>query len=475
MVILSFSLISGVNATENNGISDSSFLSDDNSSIVYDEKFYEQLNFNDAVVQKHKKYREANNLDYSNEAIQKALKSSNAPSTILTYSIALTEEEESYIRERDALMVEYADPISSLLKENGITKTTGPNNEVVETYSTIGTFYQEKKNGLKFIVSFSESNERVDQVKKSIEELVPAKYLEFRNANFSEAELVDAYENLMNESRQSGIQIEEAEVAIKENSVVVKAEDTATVNLIEKNSLQDRTSLNSSPDNQPSIFKIVTGKSNTQAEARNSKLDTMVGGLLISDSVQKSTDSIGFCTLGTTATKGTDRFLITAGHCFDSWGPTIFQGGEQIGTDHYQYMGDYADIAVIKASNNKKISNYIYKYSWTDSRVTSYQTSSSSLKVGDNICMSGAKTGFSCGEVTSLNSTGIPGTGIGFIKTDIDSEAGDSGSPYWYDGVLMGIHSGGEVTGPPFTVFTHISKAIAYAGGWTPYTSNTVK
>ncbi|SDD51652.1 Trypsin [Paenibacillus sp. CF095] len=472
-IILSFSLLSGAAAAENTEFEESPFLS--NGALeTMDPEFLEQLEYSDAVVNKHKRYRQSNNLDYSEETIRAALNSPNATNTIPKYSIALTEEEEAYIQERDELMVKYGDEISKMMKENGVTITSGPNNEITESYSDIGTFYQEKSNGLKFVISFSVINEETNRIKKAIEDLVPAEYLEFREANFSEAELVSAYEGLIKESREAGIALEEVTVAVKENSVIVKVEDQKKVDLIEENILKKETSINSLKAYKPSIFKVVVGEANDKLEARTSTLNTMAGGLLIvNNSADSKTGTGPFCTLGTLATKGNDRFIITAGHCFDSWGSNVYQGGELIGTKHYQYVGDKADIGVIKVDAGKKISNYVYKYSWTDSRITSYQSSPSSLDVGDNICMSGARSGFLCGEVTSLN-TSMNG-GSGYIQTDIDSAGGDSGAPYWYNGVLMGIHSGGEISGTPFTRFTHIANAIAYGGVWTPYTSNTVK
>lgn len=122
-------------------------------------------------------------------------------------------------------MVKYGDEISKMMKENGVTTTSGPNNEITESYSDIGTFYQEKSNGLKFVISFSVINEETNRIKKAIEDLVPAEYLEFRETNFSEAELVSAYEGLIKESREAGIALEEVTVAVKENSVIVKVAD----------------------------------------------------------------------------------------------------------------------------------------------------------------------------------------------------------------------------------------------------------
>lgn len=426
-----------------------------------------ELEFNEEVIQKHQRYRKANNLDYSDQAILDALNSSNARETIPKYSIALTEEEERYIQGRDELMNKYGPQISNLLTENGVIFTKGPNNDIIEKYSDVGTFYQEKENGLKFVVGFSVENEKAEKIKKAIEELVPAEYLEIKKVNFSEAELVSAYESVVNESKQLGIPFETVAVRIKENVVEVQlADGTNATKLMASNSIKSLNAENSD------IYKIVTGKSNEKLDARNTKLDTMVGGLLIADTATNSTDSKNYCTIGTLATKSSDRFIITAAHCLESWNTNnVYQGGSLVGTEHFSYNGNYADVGVIKVPSTKKISNYVYKYSWTDSRITSYQTSTNSLNVGDNVCLSGATSGFSCGSVTAKNITSLGNSG--YMEADVVSLGGDSGGTWWYNGVLIGIHRSGD--GASFARFSHISNAKAYGGDWTPYTSDTAK
>lgn len=426
-----------------------------------------ELEFNEEIVQKHQRYRKSNNLDYSNQAIMNALNSSNARDTIPKYSIALTEEEERYIQERDELMNKYGPQISNLLTKNGVVSAKGPNNDIIEKYSDIGTFHQEKENGLKFVIGFSVENEEVKEIKKAIEALVPAEYLEIKKVNFSEAELVSAYESVINESKQLGIPFETVAVRVKENVVEIQlADSTNATKLMASSPIKALTVEN---DN---IYKIVTGKSNEKLDARNTKLDTMVGGLLIADTATNSTNSINYCTIGTLATKSSDRFIITAAHCLESWNTNnAYQGGSLVGTEHFSYNGNYADVGVIKVPSTKKISNYVYKYSWTDSKITSYQTSTNSLNVGDNVCLSGATSGFSCGSVTAKNITSIGNSG--YMEADVVSLGGDSGGTWWYNGVLIGIHRSGD--GASFARFSHISNAKAYGGDWTPYTSDTAK
>lgn len=99
-------------------------------------------------------------------------------------------------------MDKYGKQIANLLSEDGVVFTKGPNNDIIERYSDVGTFHQEKENGLKFVVGFSAENEKANRMKKTIEALVPAEYLEIKKVQFSEAELFSAYEAVIKESRQ---------------------------------------------------------------------------------------------------------------------------------------------------------------------------------------------------------------------------------------------------------------------------------
>ncbi|GIP14603.1 hypothetical protein J40TS1_02450 [Paenibacillus montaniterrae] len=463
-VIISLTFISGSILADNSEHSQSPQL---DIVLMSDEELNRQLEYSEEVIEQHQKYRQANNLDFSEEAIQAALKSDNAKDTIVKYSVALTEEEEQYVQERDQIMKKYGGQISALLKEGGLEVAIGPDKDIIETYSNIGTFHQETANGLKFIVGFSVDNEKVKQVRKAIEELVPQEYLEIRKVNYSEAELLTAYEAIIKESRKQGIPFETVVVRVQENVVEVKvAKNEQALQLLKGETLvpfKDKTS---------EIYKVVVEKSNEQLVARTSTLNTMAGGLLIADNASNSQTASGiYCTIGTLAKKNNNRFIVTAAHCTEQWTSSIYQGGEEVGTKHFEYQGDYADVGVIAVASNKKISNYVYKYSWTDSRVTSYQSSSSSLNVGDKICMSGATSGFKCGEVTALNVTSLGS--LGYMETDIPALGGDSGGTLWYDGNLLGIMRSSDYVS--YSRFTHIARAMAYGGALTPFTSNTAE
>lgn len=415
----------------------------------------EQMTSGEFQKEKNKqlKYRLENNLSTSDEAILKAMNDPNAERTKNTYSISLTAEEEAYINERDKQMLEYKTVILNIVR--------GENE-----FNEVGTFYQVTNTGLKFIVGFSKENEEVERMKSELEKAVPQKLLVIKKVTNSERELIDVYRKISSEKgywTEQGVQISGLSLSVKDDIVKVSINPFTD---------EDRSQLEAYYGND----KIQVKQSNEKIEllARTSKFDTMVGGLAIATTSANSTSDPD-CSTGFTATKGTDRFVVTAGHC--TYGSTTwYQGGESIGSTHYTYMGESADVGLIKVSGTKYISNYVYKYSGFDSNYVNYETNHSWAVVGDKVCMSGSTSGFQCGEVTDVYASGVYGDS--YIKSTIQSAGGDSGGTIWYSGFLKGIvHAGStdSATGIKSTIYTHVADAMAFGGSFTPYTSSTAK
>lgn len=203
--------------------------------------------------------------------------------------------------------------------------------------------------------------------------------------------------------------------------------------------------------------------------------DYMFGGLEIN--IERPISS-GWCTAGFSATKNGERYLVTAGHCInDKNSPYTYQVGEIIGANHFHYMGSKADVGLIKLSSNKYLTNKIYKGSTMPmGQYTSYQKSRQEMQIGDKVCFSGATTGFQCGNIIStysspsLDGSLYPGL---IVTSGIDSDGGDSGAPYWYNDVLLGIHTSGYGDSSyERTHITHVAEAINLGGNMTPYFSN---
>lgn len=157
--------------------------------------------------------------------------------------------------------------------------------------------------------------------------------------------------------------------------------------------------------------------------------------------------------------KGTNYFLITAGHCLDSNGTNVYQSDSLVGVVHTR--GNYAniDVGLIRVTNSSPITRYATSYFYNlaenkndyDKRVTG----SSTPIQGQAVCKSGITTGVTCGNIWTLRTTysvtdgTVPGTrnvakivplsGVNY------SEGGDSGA-ITYDPTndrIVGIHTGG--------------------------------
>lgn len=60
----------------------------------------------------------------------------------------------------------------------------------------------------------------------------------------------------------------------------------------------------------------------------------------------------GTCTTGAIAKKGSNHFIITAGHCLDGRGSDVFQDGAVVGVDHASgYAGGY-DLGLVRITEN---------------------------------------------------------------------------------------------------------------------------
>lgn len=428
---------------------------DNNSSILQEMKNKPYLELLDRQI----RYRTDNNLDASLATINMAIENINssnlqvkqqAEASLLTYGVALTMEEINYLKDRDEKMNFYAPIIVKIIRGD---------NEL----SKLGLFYQETSNGLKFHIGLSKDANK-STIKQEILSAIPENLVVFHDIQYTEEELVKAYSKIVD-----GKEIFQNK-GIKINKVIVNAQnDLVDINIDPNSSELSETLLD---QEYGKIVKVIREGVNIQSEARNSVFTTMVGGLSIQGILTNNPGYQANCSTGFTATKGTDRFVVTAGHCIPSvtnWS----QGGQAIGTSHYYYEGNYADVGLIKINGTRLISSYVYKYSGFDSSYSSYETNQNNVIVGDKVCLSAATTNFQCGQVNAVYASGPSGNY--YVETSgIDSDTGDSGGTYYYNGILKGIHSGGEISGAPIrTYYTHVSRAIQYGGGFTPYTSTT--
>lgn len=186
------------------------------------------------------------------------------------------------------------------------------------------------------------------------------------------------------------------------------------------------------------------------------------------------------CTLGATATKGSDRFIITAGHCLTGNGTSaVNQNTTKVGVDWAK--GATQDIGLIKVTESGRwISNKILRSSPNTAYDGKY-TTTGSVTQGQTLCKAGITTGETCFTVlsTSFNTTAYTDQ----IKVDNPNWSkqnnGDSGAPLYYNSswsnVLYGIMSQKSVLegDQAWATATKISYFNTYFPDYSIYTSDS--
>ena len=163
------------------------------------------------------------------------------------------------------------------------------------------------------------------------------------------------------------------------------------------------------------------------------------------------------CTGGFVARSRTDGkyYLFTAGHCLaggktGSW-ITLFADGSThvIGSAHNFIWDTRGDMGILTVDNptgwQPRHAVYVTA-SPNTTQDTTYNISADSLSVmGQRICMSGAKTGTSCGTVIGLGETqaygGVTVTYLG--EANYCSQDGDSGAPVFASHTAYGLEVAG--------------------------------
>lgn len=175
------------------------------------------------------------------------------------------------------------------------------------------------------------------------------------------------------------------------------------------------------------------------------------------------------CTTAFSAVNGSERWgQLSAAHCLTG---TWWHQGNMGFTDSLQQSGK-VDGQFIRFLSGYNPTNYFFisggTPDWTVTAVESY----SSAFVGESVCSSGRTTGYSCGNVGSVNYAPwwVPSSSH-FITAKYCSEGGDSGAGVMTWHTAVGINSGGwpdrdcnEPNGPVTAVYGHIEHAAAALG-----------
>jgi streptogrisin C len=131
------------------------------------------------------------------------------------------------------------------------------------------------------------------------------------------------------------------------------------------------------------------------------------------------------CSLGFNARSGSNRYVITAGHCTAA-GANWSGSGGTIGTRSASSFPTN-DYGVIRVTSASAVSTALVDRYSSGSDVT--VTGSATASTGMAVCRSGSTTGWHCGSVTATNQTVCYAQGCvsQMIRTNVCAEPGDSG------------------------------------------------
>ena len=171
----------------------------------------------------------------------------------------------------------------------------------------------------------------------------------------------------------------------------------------------------------------------------------------------------GFVAYKTGLSNTNTRYVLTAGHCPNSLtynGVSVpFVGEKYAANTFYDYQWH-------SRGTFTQPTNEIYEGLSTNLKITAVWPYSN-MNVGDFICKWGAVTGFTCGNIASLNYNSL-GAG-GFVRVDGGgtdlSSGGDSGGPWYYDayGEAWGLHQDHAFDNNLDAVFMPVSRISASA------------
>ncbi|WP_446750636.1 S1 family peptidase [Streptomyces sp. WZ-12] len=148
------------------------------------------------------------------------------------------------------------------------------------------------------------------------------------------------------------------------------------------------------------------------------------------------------CSLGFNVVKGSDPYILTAGHCGNAvqeWSDQ--QGGQTIATtETSKFPGN--DYSIAKYSGSTEHPSEVDLYNGSTQKITK----AADATVGEQVKRSGSTTQVHDGTVKALNASVNyqEGTVDGLIQTDVCAEPGDSGGALFDGESALGLTSGGS-------------------------------
>lgn len=343
-----------------------------------------------------------------------------------------------------------------------------------EGFNDFGEIYIENENNNPYLViAVANYGENVNAFIEEMKQILPSDLLVIKEVSYSKSDLLNIQSDILKEIEAGTIAIPgdvSTVPSVKDQKVIIRVPN---YNSLQK-SIMDLTNVKYND-----LLKFEEGTENFTTKARDDAFTEMGGGIAIPG-----------CTTTGIATKDTREFLITAGHCLDSIGSSVTQGGTVVGKEHLSnYKTGGIDVGLILLTNtNKKYGNKYYYNPVANAEYDQKYTTTGAALNGQLICKSGKMTNVTCGTVTEQDGSvyykGDNVTVYSIItvyKSDGDfCIPGDSGSIVfnaYSTNRIIGIVSGTSTTDTVAT-YGYVSKivpALAAAGSVSLYTSDTVK
>lgn len=380
------------------------------------------------MIDSEKSFRKVSGLDTSEEHIRKVLSDNDNAKSFEKYGAFLNKEEINIVEQ----ILEIDQYIPKLL-------------DFIGEDATFSVDYPNKKVN----IYVTEGNKANQSIKNSLVNSFPyPEMLNYQTVKYSQHELEDLQNKIDVGSKLGDSFITYAGVDIIQNKVkigIYPYTENAEISI----------------QNLYGDMVIVEEKEASFERSRTTPQYHMQGGLRIG--FTKPMSLSGGCTLGYTATRNGEDYIVTAGHCLkaaaDAGSTSWYQGEELIGVGSLYGANENYDVGLIKHSSYKNATNYIYKFSSFDSKYT--RETNGGPYVGQPVCFSGAASDTTkCGNVknTSAKTLVKRGDGSSYTATRVEADFlslnGDSGAPVWYSGIMIGILGSGNQSS---TYFSHLN------------------
>lgn len=308
----------------------------------------------------------------------------NSENIVNEYGFYLTKNEHHQLQERFKKQDEIVPEVKSYLKNNSAGSFAG----VFVEQSEKGTLYV----GLKKLSKKPKALK--DRIRTIYKEVGTVK---FYDANYSLENLNKIHKNIFDDRvvlKKQGINVLTIRTVTKENIIEVGLENPTKD---KKGKLEDEYG------DMLRFHQVDAETIKSSDEAKNDVFDPVQGGVKIENDEDDGDCSAGFSAYGD---GGSDWYIVTAGHCYNSYDTENFiQPGDEDPNAYYiggilnsnAITSGNVDAALISTSENHT-SNYVYEDYSREESLTSYQRESDDY-IGQVACVSGYHSD-NCGTIT---------------------------------------------------------------------------